>query len=56
MVDTESADTAVHLYYNYKHVVGATISSHSINTTMLHRSKTTKSENAARYVCQEVPL
>jgi len=53
---TEMADTAVHLYYNYKYVVGATISCHSINTTTLYRSKITKSENTARYVCQEVPL
>jgi len=44
------------IYYNYKHVVGATISSHSINNTTLHRSKITKSKNTARYVCQEVPL
>jgi hypothetical protein len=56
MADTESADTGVHLYYNYKHVDGAAISSHSINTTTLHTSKITKSENTARYVCQEVPL
>jgi hypothetical protein len=54
--DTESADKAVHLYYNYKRVDGATISSHSINTTTLHRSKITKSENTAKYVCQEVTL
>jgi len=35
------------VHYLYKHVVGATISGHSINTTTLHRSKLTKSENTA---------
>jgi len=55
-VDTESADTAVYLYYNYRHAFGATISSHSIHTTTLHGSKIAKSENTARYMCQDVPL
>ena len=48
--DTGSADTAAHLYYNYKHAVGATISSHSIHTTTLHRSKITVRKHSKVHV------